>query len=148
VAVCGSLELAPAADPASQRALPEFPEPSMAILPGAGGLGGSRAKELIRTGRKLRGETALDYGLVNEVVPEGRSATERAMDLAARIAAHGPVAIRASKAAIQRGGEMACTNDDALEIERECYAEVVPTEDRLEGLRAFQEGRPPIYKGE
>jgi len=157
VAVGGGLELALAADLriASQRALLGFPETSLAIIPGAGGtqrlprlIGASRAKELIWTGRKLRGETALDYGLVNEVVPEGRSATERAMDLAARIAAHGPVAIRASKAAIQRGGEMACTNDDALEIERECYAEVVPTEDRLEGLRAFREGRPPIYKGE
>jgi methylglutaconyl-CoA hydratase len=37
--------------------------------------------------------------------------------------------------------------NDALEIERECYAKVLPTQDRLEGLFAFKEGRQPVYMG-
>jgi methylglutaconyl-CoA hydratase len=154
VALGGGLELALAADlrVASGRATLGLPETSLAILPGAGGtqrlprlIGKARAKELIWTGRKLSGEEALLYGLVEEVVPAGE-ATDRAMELAFQIAQNGPIGIRASKEAIDRGLEC---NDmyDALEIERRCYAKVLPTKDRLEGLAAFKEGRKPQYTG-
>jgi len=156
VAVGGGLELALAADIriASTKAVLGLPETSLAIIPGAGGtqrlprlIGASRAKELIWTGRKLNGNEAKEYGLVTDVVPEGSSATEHAVQLAFRIAANGPIAIRASKVAIDRGGEQTCMKN-ALEIERQCYAKVLPTQDRSEGLMAFKEGRKPSYKGQ
>lgn len=155
VALGGGLELALAADIriASNKAVLGLPETSLAIIPGAGGtqrlprlIGEARAKELIWTGRKLNGNEAKEYGLVTEVVPTG-DVTQSAVDLAFRIAANGPVAIRASKAAIRRGGERTCMKE-ALEIERQCYAKVLPTQDRLEGLQAFKEGRKPRYKGQ
>jgi len=155
VAVGGGLELALAADIriASAKATMGLPETSLAIIPGAGGtqrlprlIGASRAKELIWTGRKIDGTEALEYGLVTEVVSEGSCPTKYAMDLAFRIASNGPVAIRSSKAAINAGSTLTCMKE-ALEIERRCYEEVVPTEDRLEGLQAFKEGRKPSYTG-
>jgi len=155
VAVGGGFELALAADIriASAKAVLGLPETSLAIIPGAGGtqrlprlIGPSRAKELIWTGRKLSGREAMEYGLVTDVVPAGQSATEHAMELAFQIAANGPVAIRASKAAIDKGGQTTCMKE-ALEIERQCYAKVLPTQDRLEGLMAFKEGRKPSYTG-
>jgi methylglutaconyl-CoA hydratase len=154
VAVGGGLELALAADIriASTNATFGLPETSLAIIPGAGGtqrlprlIGTARAKELIWTGRRISGEEAYSYGLVQHVVPPGK-ATSRAIDLALQIAASGPIAIRASKEAIQKGGKMTDMND-ALEIERQCYAKVLPTKDRLEGLAAFREGRAPNYTG-
>lgn len=156
VAVGGGLELALSADIriASTKAVLGLPETSLAIIPGAGGtqrlprlIGASRAKELIWTGRKLNGNEAKEYGLVTDVVPTGSSATEHAVQLAFKIAANGPVAIRASKTAIDKGGEQTCMKE-ALDIERQCYEKVLPTQDRLEGLMAFKEGRNPSYKGQ
>jgi enoyl-CoA hydratase/carnithine racemase len=155
VALGGGLELALAADlrVASSNATFGLPETTLAIVPGAGGtqrlprlVGVSTAKDLIWTGRRIQGEEAFQYGLVDKVVQPGE-ATSVAFHLAQQIAANGPVAIRASKEAIDRG--LAFTNmKDALEIERQCYAKVLPTEDRLEGLTAFAEGRTPEYKGQ
>lgn len=176
VALGGGLELALAADlrVVSSRASLGLPETSLAILPGAGGtqrlprlIGPAKAKELIWTAQKITAFQALEYGLVNEVVvlpdddnktDNGKdettasasataSATARALQMAAHIASNGPVAIRASKVAIQQGGDLECLHK-ALELEGECYAKVVPTNDRLEGLRAFREKRTPSYKGE
>ncbi len=159
VALGGGLELALAADlriVGSTTTL-GLPETSLAILPGAGGtqrlprlIGISKAKELIWTGRRLDAHEALEYGLVNEVVVETTttsSTMDRTMELASRIASHGPVAIRASKEAMQQGAELECIYQ-ALEIEKQSYAKVIPTKDRLEGLQAFREGRTPHYTGE
>ena len=156
VAVGGGLEIALAADirVASTTATFGLPETSLAIIPGAGGtqrlpriLGDvARAKELIWTGRRISANEALEYGLVQHVVDEGK-ALDKAMELSWTIAMNGPVAIRASKQAIQDGLK---TLDmaEALEVERQNYARVLPTTDRLEGLAAFKEGRTPQYKGE
>jgi enoyl-CoA hydratase/carnithine racemase len=155
VAVGGGLELALAADLriASSTATFGLPETGLAIVPGAGGtqrlgrlIGIARAKELIWTGRRIQGEEAFEYGLVQKVVQPGQ-ALEQAMELAWKIAGNGPVAIRASKEAIDRG-MTASDMKEALEIERQCYARVLPTNDRLEGLAAFKEGRNPNYTGE
>ena len=154
VAVGGGLELALAADLriAGKKAILGLPETSLAILPGAGGtqrlprlIGISKAKELIWTGRRLDAYEALEYGLVNEVVEQ--NTMERTMELASQIASNGPIAIRASKEAIQQGAELECIHK-ALEIEEKSYAKVIPTKDRLEGLQAFREGRTPQYTGE
>ena len=79
-----------------------------------------------------------------ELMPDNRPARNRRM--AWEIAKNGPVAIRAAKEAIDTGLE-AQDMINALFIERRCYQRTVPTEDRLEGLAAFREGRPPVYKG-
>eukprot|EP00978_Attheya_sp_CCMP212_P012324 scaffold30616_cov47-Attheya_sp.AAC.2 len=66
--------------------------------------------------------------------------------MAREIAQNGPLAIRAAKKAIDKGME-AATMGEALEVERSCYQSILSTEDRLEGLAAFREGRRPDYKG-
>jgi methylglutaconyl-CoA hydratase len=155
VAVGGGLELALAADIryASSEATLGLPETSLAIIPGAGGtqrlprlIGIARAKELIWSGRRIKGEEALQYGLVQKVAPPGE-VLKASIELAWKIAGHGPVAIRAAKEAID-SGMVEKDMDKALEIERKCYARTLPTQDRLEGLAAFREGRSPSYKGQ
>ena len=157
VAVGGGLELALAGDIriAGSNATIGLPETSLGIIPGAGGtqrlprltgISLGRAKQLIWTGRKITAEEAYQYGIVEEVVPAG-TATDHAIELGKQIAKNGPIAIQASKEAIMKGLECP-TMIEALEIERQCYAKTLPTKDRLEGLAAFKEGRPPKYKGE
>jgi enoyl-CoA hydratase/carnithine racemase len=155
VAVGGGLEIALAADlrVASKSATFGLPETSLAIIPGAGGtqrlprlIGVARAKELIWTGRRISAEEAYEYGLVHAVVEPGE-ALSKAMELSWKIAQNGPVAIRASKTAVEEG-LTATTMADALEIERQNYARVLPTSDRLEGLAAFKESRTPKYTGQ
>jgi methylglutaconyl-CoA hydratase len=155
VAVGGGLEIALAADIriAAKTASMGFPETSLAIIPGAGGtqrlsrlIGMARAKDLIFTGRRIDAVTAFEYGLVQYVVETGL-ADRRALELAWEIARNGPVAIQAAKYAMDEGMS-ADTMTEALEIERHAYERVLPTSDRLEGLEAFKEKRPPVYKGE
>ena len=129
-----------------------LPETSLAIIPGAGGtqrlprlIGTAHAKELIYTARKIDAGTALEYGIVQHVTDEGR-ADEKAILIADEIAKNGPLAVRAAKASIVQGLEIGSISK-AMEIERECYARIIPTQDRLEGLAAFKEKRKPKYKG-
>jgi methylglutaconyl-CoA hydratase len=126
-------------------------EVTLAIIPGAGGtqrlprlVGKSRAKDLILTGRKLDAAEALHMGLVNRCVPRAEL-SKHAADLAAEIASNGPVAVRAAKQAIDRGGDAPMPR--GLEIEAECYGLVLPTQDRLEALAAFAEKRRPEFQG-
>jgi enoyl-CoA hydratase/carnithine racemase len=126
-------------------------ETTLAIIPGAGGtqrlprlVGRSRAKDLILTGRKLDAAESERIGLVNRVVPLERL-HEAARELALQIAANGPVAVRAAKAAIDQGCEAPLPQ--GLEIEARCYERVLPTQDRLEALAAFAEKRKPNYTG-
>lgn len=127
-------------------------ETTLAIIPGAGGtqrlprlIGKSRAKDLILTGRRIDAAEAESMGLVNRIAPEGQL-FEAARELAEQIAANGPVAVRAAKAAIDRGGELPI--EQGLEVEAGCYERVLPTQDRLEALAAFAEKRRPTYRGE
>ena len=127
-------------------------ETTLAIIPGAGGtqrlprlVGKSRAKDLILTGRKIDAGEAERIGLVNRVAP-AVGLRARALELAACIAANGPVAVRAAKAAIDQGCEVSLA--EGLEIEARCYERVLPTRDRLEALAAFAEKRRPVYQGE
>ena len=153
-ALGGGLELALAADfrIVSKAATLGLPETSLAIVPGAGGtqrlprlVGTARAKELIFTAARLSGEEAASFGLVDHLTEPGQT-MEKALEIAWRIAQNGPVAVRAAKEAIDRG-LFAPSMQEALDIEKECYSRVLSTQDRLEGLAAFQEGRMPIYKG-
>ena len=149
----GGLELALACDIriAAEEASMGLTETSLAIIPGAGGtqrlpriVGVARAKELIFTARRLSAREALELGLVSQVVP-GEKLLEASRDLASRIAQNGPIAIRQAKFAINKGVDAPL--EVALNIESNAYAHCIPTEDRLEGLRAFKEKRKPNYQG-
>jgi len=157
-ALGGGLEIALACDlrTASASAKMGLVEAKLAILPGAGGsqrlprlVGVPVAKELIFTGRVLDGNEAHKIGLVNRVVEqnkEGNAAYHKAVELALEIAANGPVAVRMAKQAINYGSEVDLAT--GLAFEESCYAQIIPTKDRLEGLQAFKEKRPPKYIGE
>lgn len=77
---------------------------------------------------------------------DAESCEEAALSLAREIAASGPVALRMAKAAINLGSETEIKT--GLRIEEACYAQVLPTKDRLEGLKAFAEKRRPVFTGE
>lgn len=157
-AVGGGLEMALACDirVAAETAKMGLSETKLAIIPGGGGtqrlsrvVGPSLAKELIFTGRLIDGLQAREIGLVNHAVPqndEGDAAYKRAVELAQEIAPQGPIALKMAKLAINHGIEVDL--ESGLKIEEMCYAQVIPTKDRVEGLMAFKEKRPPKYKGE
>jgi enoyl-CoA hydratase/carnithine racemase len=127
-------------------------EVAVGIMPGAGGtqrlpqlVGVARAKELIYTARRLTAFESQQIGLANNVVPaDGLTAAADA--LADRIAMQAPLAVRGAKYAVDAG--LRCDVATGLEIEAAAYALLLPTEDRLEGLRAFAEKRKPQYRGE
>jgi len=149
----GGLELALACDirVAAEDATMGLTETSLAIIPGGGGtqrlpriVGVSKAKELILTARRITAAEALAIGLVNRVGPGGQL-LHACRQIAAEIAQNGPIAIRQAKFAITKG--MDASLEVALNIESNAYWHCIPTEDRLEGLKAFKEKRKPVYKG-
>ena len=153
LALGGGCELALLADfiVAGEGAVFAFPEVTRGIFPGIGGtqllprvVGGPLAKELIFTGRQVGATEARAIGLVNHVVPRGH-ARGKAMDIATVIAENGPFAVRQAKKAIAWGGETDLETGMVLALE--AYHATVGTEDRLEGVRAFNERRKPRFTG-
>ncbi|MEM7310041.1 MAG: enoyl-CoA hydratase-related protein [Planctomycetota bacterium] len=150
----GGTELALACDlrVAAAHAKVGLTETSLAIIPGAGGtqrmprlIGRSRAKDLILTARRIDAAEGERIGLLNRVAAEG-TLRDEALELAAAIAANGPVATRAAKAAIDSGTELPM--EEGLQVEAKCYERVLGTQDRLEALAAFADKRKPQYTGE
>lgn len=150
----GGLELAVLADfiVASETTVFAVPETTLGIFPGIGGtqllpriLGAPLAKELIFTGRRLAAVEAKAAGLVNHLVPKGQ-ARAKALEIAATIAENGPIAVRQAKKAIAYGVETDL--ETAMVLAIEAYNVTVATEDRLEGVRAFNEKRKPHFKGQ
>ena len=136
---------------ASEKAAFGLPEVGLAIIPGGGGtqllprvLGRNKAKELIFTGRRISAREAYDLGLVNHVVPTEKL-MEKALEIMREITRNGPVALQQAKKAINLGLELELHT--ALALEAECYNVCLATEDRDEGLKAFNEKRRPVYKG-
>ncbi|XP_058022834.1 methylglutaconyl-CoA hydratase, mitochondrial isoform X3 [Ahaetulla prasina] len=141
IALGGGLELALACDirVAASSAKMGLVETKLAIIPGAGGtqrlprtIGVSLAKELIFSARVLDGEEAKSIGLISHVVEQneaGDAAYRRALALAREFLPQVDLLT-------------------GLAIEEACYAQTIPTKDRIEGLLAFKEKRPPRYKGE
>ena len=153
-AMGGGLELALACDMriVGAKALLGLPETSLAIIPGAGGtqrlsrvIGIAKAKELIYTSARLTAEESLAIGLVNRCV-EADKALAAAEEIALKIVQNGPIGVRMAKAAIDGGFDL--TVEAGLEVERKCYAQVVNTTDRMEGINSFVEKRKPVYKGQ
>ncbi len=152
-ALAGGCELALLSDfiIAGESAVFGVPETTLGIFPGIGGtqllpriLGAPLAKELIFTGRRMKVDEAKAAGLVNHVVAKGQART-RALEIATTIAANGPVAVRQAKKAIAYGSETDLETGIILAIE--AYNATVVTQDRLEGVRAFNEKRKPRFQG-
>ena len=149
----GGCEIAAASDfiYASNAARFALTEVTLGIMPGAGGtqnlaraIGERRAKELILSGLPFTAREAEAWGLVNRVV-EPVDLLETTLGIARRIAANGPVAVRQAKQAIHRGLQMSVW--DGLAFEIEAYNRLVSTEDRREGVLAFNERRKPFFRG-
>ncbi|KAI9481623.1 MAG: ClpP/crotonase-like domain-containing protein [Benjaminiella poitrasii] len=148
----GGLEMALSCDIriAGPNAKMGLTETKLAIIPGAGGtqrlprlIGIPRAKELIFTGEIMNADKAKEYGIINHV--DTNNAFEKSMEIARSILPQGPVAIRMAKLAIDKGAHLDI--DSGLDVEQSYYNQVIPTEDRLEGLKAFKEKRKPVYRG-
>ena len=153
LAVGGGAEMSLACDLRilSETAKMGFPETKLAIIPGGGGtqrlprlVGKGKAKELIFTGRRISAQEALQIGLANKVCAPAEL-MEECRALAALICEAGPLALGLAKEAINLGLETDLNT--GLSIENNAYWATLPTEDRTEGLVAFQEKRKPVYKG-
>lgn len=123
----------------------------LGIVPGDGGawllprnVGYARAAEMLFTGRTLDAATALDWGLVNRVVP-AEGLIDAAMTLAEGIAAQPPHALRMAKALMRQGRDQ--TFEQILELSAALQALAHQTEDHLEGVAAVLEKRPARFEG-
>ncbi len=122
-------------------------EVKLGIIPGAGGtqrlprlVGKGVAKELILTGRRVAADEAVRLGLASRIGTQ-----EDAQGLAKVICQNAPIAVALAKHAIDEGAHLDL--DAALSVEQQKYAQTIGTEDRIEGLKAFAEKRPPVYRG-
>lgn len=152
-ALGGGCELAMACDMivASETARFGQPEVTIGVIPGGGGtqrltraVGKALAMEMILNNRTLSAAEALQFGLVNRVVPAERF-LEEALVLAAEIAARAPLALAAGKQAVLSAYELSLT--DGLAQERELFYALFDSADQKEGMRAFIEKRKPGWQG-
>lgn len=126
-------------------------EVTLGIMPGSGGtqnlaraMGSRRAMEVVLTGLPFTAEEGEAWGLVNRVLPPAEL-MEAALATAARIAGNAPISVRQAKQSVQRGLDMSI--HDGLAFEVEAYNRMVPSQDRHEGVNAFNERRKPAFKG-
>jgi enoyl-CoA hydratase len=152
-ALGGGCELMMACDMvvASESARLGQPEINLGVIPGAGGtqrltraLGKPLAMEVILNGRFLTASEALQYGLVNKVVPV-ELYLEEAVKLANEIGNRAPVAVRLAKEAINATYEMSL--QAGLAHERRLFYMLFGTDDQKEGMDAFINKRPADWKG-
>jgi len=101
------------------------------------------AAELLLTGRHVTAAEALSIGLIGHVVPDGQ-ALDKALEIAAAIAANGPVAVRAVLRTLRETEGLA--ENDAFAIEAKIGAAVFASDDAKEGPRAFAEKRRPQFR--
>lgn len=126
------------------------PEVGLGITPGFAGtqrlarlVGTAKAKELILTANMINAKEAEKIGLVNKVVSQEEVINE-ALEMAKKIASNGQIAVKYSKAAINRG--INCDIDTGNEIEKDLFGLCFATEDQKEGMSAFLEKRKPEFK--
>ena len=151
-ALGGGCELAMACDivVAGDDAVFGQPELSIGVIPGAGGtqrlaraIGRARAMDLVLSGRHVRADEAERLGIVSVVVPAA-AVLETALDRAAAIAALPVESVRAAKAAVNAAQQLPL--DEGLRFERERFEALFDTHDQEEGMIAFLEKRPPVWR--
>ena len=152
-ALGGGCELALACDliVASESARFGLPEVTIGVIPGGGGtqrlartVGKPLAMEMVLNNRQLTAAEALQFGLVNRVVPVERFLDE-SLALATEIASRAPLAVAAAKAAVNQAFELSLA--DGLTAERERFYALFDSADQKEGMRAFLEKRKPDWQG-
>ncbi|MCB1395958.1 MAG: enoyl-CoA hydratase/isomerase family protein [Rhodobacteraceae bacterium] len=150
----GGAELALACDFVHATASARFAltETRLGIIPGGGGtqtlaraIGARRAKELIFAAAPFSAAEAQEWGMVNTIWPDRESLMSGVLDLAHKIAGNAPLSVRRAKRAIGLGIETDLKTGLGLEVE--AYNQLVPTADRIEGVRAFNEKRDPDFSG-
>lgn len=149
----GGCEIALACDfiYAASNARFALTEVSLGIIPGAGGTqnlpraaGIRRAKEILYTSYPFSAKEGYEWGIVNKVCAPN-SLLEEVLSTAIKISENAPLSVRQAKRAIDLG--MGTDRVTGLGIEIEAYNRLVPTDDRREGIKAFNEKRKPNYKG-
>jgi enoyl-CoA hydratase len=151
VALGGGCELAMCCDMriAEEQIMIGLPEITLGLLPGAGGtqrlprlIGKTKAKQMIFTGEPLTAEEAKEIGLVNQVIPKGKS-IDAANELAERICKYSLPALKYAKCAIDDGYEQSL--EEGLITEAENFGYVFQTQDIKEGVQAFIQKRKPHF---
>lgn len=152
-ALAGGMELALACDIRIASTNAQFGQSEVCVgsIPAAGGtqrlartVGPSDAMLMMLTGDRIDAEQALRIGLVSRVVPL-EALAQTAREIALRIAANAPLAVRAVKRLVRDGLDLPVLA--GIQMEQFALGLLRDTEDRIEGRRAFQEKRPPAYRG-
>ena len=152
-AYAGGLEISLCADfiYAAETARFALTEVTLGIMPGAGGtqnlpraVGARRAKEILLTGRPFSVQQAYEWGMVNRICKPDTLLSE-ALETASIIAGNAPISTRQIKQAVNMGLNTDLQTGMMFEIE--AYNRMVPTDDRREGIAAFNEKRKPVYTG-
>jgi enoyl-CoA hydratase/carnithine racemase len=152
-AIGGGFELVLACDfaYAANTARFAFTEVRLGIMPGIGGtqnlpraVGLARAREILMTGARVSAEQALDWGLVNRLC-QPETLVDEALETARRIAANAPLAVVQARRAA--AGALDLPLEEGLALELACYNTLVDSEDRKEGIRAYNEKRTPVFRG-
>jgi enoyl-CoA hydratase/carnithine racemase len=147
----GGLEMALCCDfiYAAKSARMALSETRLGLMPGGGGTqnlaraaGGRRAKELIMTAQAFDAQQGYDWGIVNRVCD---NVLEDALSTAKTISENAPLAVRQAKRSVHYGLQMDLLTGYRFEIE--AYNRLVDTDDRREGVRAFNEKRKPRFSG-
>jgi len=127
------------------------PEARVGLLPGGGSLTRlarqipyAHAMEILLTGQPFSAQRALEFGLINYVVPSDKL-IDKAQEIAEVMAKNGPLALRKIKEGVIRTSGLPI--DEALKIENEVSAAVMKSNDAREGPLAFKEKREPKFTG-
>ncbi|EFV75699.1 MULTISPECIES: enoyl-CoA hydratase/isomerase family protein [Cytobacillus] len=152
-ALGGGMEIALSCDIriAAPHAGMGLPESKLGLIPGIGGtqllpriIPIGLAKEMLFTGKRIGAEEGKQLGIINHIF-SSETLTEETVKLAETIAANAPLSLKALKKAINKGTETDLATGLAFELE--AYYRCANSEDRLEGIYAFNEKRPPQWKG-
>jgi enoyl-CoA hydratase/carnithine racemase len=136
---------------ASERASFCLPHAAHGLIPCGGGtqrlprlIGKGKALEMVLTAEPIDAQEAFRIGLVSKIVPAEKLLQE-VEELVGRITSHGPIALRYAREAVHKGMDL--TLEQGLRLEADLYFLIQTPTDRMEGIRAFKEKRPPQFKG-